>query len=64
MPAALTGREHRTGGSGRVIHTATLLHDDVVDDSSLRRGRATANAIFGNAASVLVGTSCTHAPSR
>lgn len=37
------------------IHTATLLHDDVVDESSLRRGRATANAIFGNAASVLVG---------
>ena len=37
------------------IHTATLLHDDVVDASSLRRGRATANAEFGNAASVLVG---------
>jgi octaprenyl-diphosphate synthase len=37
------------------IHTATLLHDDVVDESSLRRGRQTANAIFGNAASVLVG---------
>ena len=37
------------------IHTATLLHDDVVDESSLRRGRATANAIFGNAATVLVG---------
>ena len=37
------------------IHTATLLHDDVVDESSLRRGRSTANAIFGNAASVLVG---------
>ena len=37
------------------IHTATLLHDDVVDESGLRRGRATANAIFGNAASVLVG---------
>jgi len=38
-----------------LIHTATLLHDDVVDESSLRRGRATANAMFGNAASVLVG---------
>src|SRR5437773_853771 len=37
------------------IHTATLLHDDVVDESSLRRGRKTANAQFGNAASVLVG---------
>ncbi len=37
------------------IHTATLLHDDVVDDSSMRRGRATANAAFGNPASVLVG---------
>jgi octaprenyl-diphosphate synthase len=37
------------------IHTATLLHDDVVDESSLRRGRSTANALFGNAASVLVG---------
>jgi octaprenyl-diphosphate synthase len=37
------------------IHTATLLHDDVVDESSLRRGRPTANAMFGNAASVLVG---------
>jgi octaprenyl-diphosphate synthase len=37
------------------IHTATLLHDDVVDESSMRRGRETANALFGNAASVLVG---------
>lgn len=37
------------------IHTATLLHDDVVDESDLRRGRQTANAHFGNAASVLVG---------
>jgi octaprenyl-diphosphate synthase len=37
------------------IHTATLLHDDVVDESALRRGRKTANALFGNAASVLVG---------
>jgi octaprenyl-diphosphate synthase len=37
------------------IHTATLLHDDVVDESDLRRGRKTANAVFGNAASVLVG---------
>jgi octaprenyl-diphosphate synthase len=37
------------------IHTATLLHDDVVDESDLRRGRDTANALWGNAASVLVG---------
>ena len=37
------------------IHTATLLHDDVVDESALRRGRETANALFGNSASVLVG---------
>jgi octaprenyl-diphosphate synthase len=37
------------------IHTATLLHDDVVDESDLRRGNRTANALFGNAASVLVG---------
>jgi octaprenyl-diphosphate synthase len=37
------------------IHTATLLHDDVVDESHLRRGRSTANAAFGNAAAVLVG---------
>jgi octaprenyl-diphosphate synthase len=37
------------------IHTATLLHDDVVDESSLRRGLASANAVFGNKASVLVG---------
>jgi octaprenyl-diphosphate synthase len=37
------------------IHTATLLHDDVVDDSSLRRGRPSANALWGNTASVLVG---------
>ncbi|MCH7343323.1 polyprenyl synthetase family protein [Pelomonas sp. CA6] len=37
------------------IHTATLLHDDVVDESAMRRGKKTANALFGNAASVLVG---------
>jgi octaprenyl-diphosphate synthase len=38
-----------------LIHTATLLHDDVVDGSSMRRGRETANQVFGNQASVLVG---------
>ncbi|MBR0573098.1 MULTISPECIES: octaprenyl diphosphate synthase [Pasteurellaceae] len=37
------------------VHTATLLHDDVVDESNMRRGKETANALFGNAASVLVG---------
>ncbi len=46
---------HRLAAVVEFIHTATLLHDDVVDDSELRRGRATANARFGNPASVLVG---------
>jgi octaprenyl-diphosphate synthase len=46
---------HELAATVEFIHTATLLHDDVVDESALRRGRATANAIFGNAASVLVG---------
>ncbi len=56
---------HAVGGSGaehhqlaaiiEFIHTSTLLHDDVVDESDLRRGRSTANALWGNAPSVLVG---------
>ncbi|MDO8891867.1 MAG: octaprenyl diphosphate synthase [Sulfurimicrobium sp.] len=46
---------HELAAVVEFIHTATLLHDDVVDESSLRRGRETANAMFGNAASVLVG---------
>jgi octaprenyl-diphosphate synthase len=46
---------HELAAVVEFIHTATLLHDDVVDESSLRRGRNTANAMFGNAASVLVG---------
>ena len=51
-----SGRDHLTlAAVVEFIHTATLLHDDVVDESSLRRGRSTANALFGNAASVLVG---------
>lgn len=58
-----SGQRCDAPGSGHVqlaavvefIHTATLLHDDVVDESALRRGRQTANAAFGNAASVLVG---------
>ena len=48
-------RHHPLAAVIEFIHTATLLHDDVVDESSLRRGRQTANALFGNAASVLVG---------
>ncbi|HEX7560523.1 MAG TPA: polyprenyl synthetase family protein [Usitatibacter sp.] len=47
--------KHELAAVIEFIHTATLLHDDVVDESSLRRGRKTANAEFGNAASVLVG---------
>ena len=51
-----TGRERfELAATVEFVHTATLLHDDVVDESALRRGRKTANAIFGNAASVLVG---------
>lgn len=51
-----TGRfHHELAAVVEFIHTATLLHDDVVDESELRRGRETANAMFGNAASVLVG---------
>jgi octaprenyl-diphosphate synthase len=46
---------HELAAVVEFIHTATLLHDDVVDESELRRGRETANAAFGNAASVLVG---------
>ncbi|QKJ66684.1 octaprenyl diphosphate synthase [Deefgea piscis] len=48
-------KHHELAAVIEFIHTATLLHDDVVDESSLRRGRDTANALFGNAASVLVG---------
>ncbi len=61
--AHLCGYPGPSGGSRHIdlaacvefIHTATLLHDDVVDESALRRGLASANAIFGNKASVLVG---------
>jgi octaprenyl-diphosphate synthase len=48
-------RHHKLAAAVEFIHTATLLHDDVVDVSGLRRGRRTANIIWGNAASVLVG---------
>jgi octaprenyl-diphosphate synthase len=51
-----TGDKHITAAAIiEFIHTATLLHDDVVDDSALRRGQDTANSVFGNEASVLVG---------
>src|SRR3954453_8398497 len=48
-------RHHKLAAAVEFIHTATLLHDDVVDRSGMRRGRQTANLIWGNAASVLVG---------
>ncbi len=48
-------KQHTLAAIVEFIHTATLLHDDVVDESTLRRGKQTANAVFGNQASVLVG---------
>ncbi len=52
----IENNEHHTlAAIVEFIHTATLLHDDVVDESTMRRGRETANAVFGNQASVLVG---------
>ena len=54
--AGYRGRDHlQLAAVIEFIHTSTLLHDDVVDESDLRRGRKTANAVWGNAASVLVG---------
>ncbi len=54
--AGYDGEQHHTlAAIIEFIHTATLLHDDVVDESDMRRGQQTANALFGNAASVLVG---------
>lgn len=57
--AALCGyegsRHHKLAAAVEFIHTATLLHDDVVDGSDLRRGKTTANIVFGNPATVLVG---------
>ena len=57
--AALVGyegaRHHKLAAAVEFIHTATLLHDDVVDGSELRRGKAAANIVFGNPATVLVG---------
>ncbi len=55
-PEATAGARHvKLAACVEFIHTATLLHDDVVDESQLRRGLASANAVFGNKASVLVG---------
>ena len=51
----MVAHRHEIAAVLEFIHTATLLHEDVVDESDLRRGRKTANAVFGNAASVLVG---------
>lgn len=52
----IQGEQHHTlAAIVEFIHTATLLHDDVVDESTMRRGRETANEVFGNQASVLVG---------
>lgn len=54
-PGKIGPDAHQLAAVIEFIHTATLLHDDVVDESDLRRGRKTANAVWGNAASVLVG---------
>lgn len=51
----VTPQHHTLAAVVEFIHTATLLHDDVVDGSGMRRGKATANTLFGNSASVLVG---------
>ena len=48
-------QHHQLAAVVEFIHTATLLHDDVVDESDMRRGQATANSLYGNASSVLVG---------
>lgn len=55
MFGSIQSQHHQLAAVVEFIHTATLLHDDVVDESSKRRGQSTANALFGNAASVLVG---------
>ena len=55
MFGPISAQHHQLAAIIEFIHTATLLHDDVVDESDMRRGKSTANHIFGNAASVLVG---------
>ena len=52
---SIKSQHHELAAIVEFIHTATLLHDDVVDESAMRRGKSTANHLFGNAASVLVG---------
>lgn len=52
---SISKQQHEIAAVIEFIHTATLLHDDVVDESEMRRGKSTANHVFGNAASVLVG---------
>lgn len=51
----VTGGHHKLAAAVEFIHSATLLHDDVVDESAMRRGRKVANRIWGNSASILVG---------
>lgn len=55
MFGSIQAKHHKLAAIVEFIHTATLLHDDVVDESAMRRGNSTANHLFGNAASVLVG---------
>lgn len=55
MFGSINAQHHELAAIVEFIHTATLLHDDVVDESAMRRGNSTANHLFGNAASVLVG---------
>ncbi|GAB5389159.1 MAG: polyprenyl synthetase family protein [Alphaproteobacteria bacterium] len=55
IPSEKPGRQHGLAACVEFIHTATLLHDDVVDESDERRGKATANTVWSNQASVLVG---------
>ena len=68
MAARLAGyggpRAVRLGCVVELLHTATLIHDDVVDQARLRRGRPSANARWGDDASILVGDHCTPSPSR
>lgn len=52
---SVTGAHHKLAAAVEFIHSATLLHDDVIDESALRRGKKVANRIWGNSASILVG---------